>query len=137
MKKILFAIACFSAIVAVAGPHGPGPRFHPGPRPAYGPIRHAPHSHVMHGRDYGALGLGLGLGILGGALARPVVAPAPVVVAQPVVAAPVVAAPVVQPAPVVVTPAPVVATPVVQTAPVAVAPAPIVVPARRTTVIVR
>lgn len=113
MKKlvvIMLALASATCVFA-HGPHGwGGPRYHGG---WGGPRYHGGYHHHHHS------GLGLAAGIVGltaatAAIARDVVAPAPVVYSTPAVypttyAAPVATYPAVAPAPVVVTtPAPVV-----------------------------
>ena len=114
-RAIVFVTVAAAATLAFARPHGPGCGYRPPPGPR----------HHSHGGWWGRGGCnfwpGFFGGVVGGALVRPVVSPAPVVVATPtVVTTPVVAAPVVTAPAVVTTPvvaAPVVATPVV-TAPV-------------------
>ena len=120
-RAVVFVTVAAVSTLAFARPHGPGCGYRPPPGPR----------HHSHGGWWGRGGCnfwpGFFGGVVGGALVRPVVSPAPVVVATPVVvttpvvAAPIVAAPVVTAPAVVTTPvvaAPVVTTPVVS-APVA------------------
>lgn len=152
LRTFVSAALCATLVAAPGAAFARGPHRGP-PPPRHGPVFHGGphhhHHHSWHGGDW--LGFGLGVGILGAAVAAIASEPEPVVYSTTTYAAPVVApAPVVvqQPAPVVVQQPAVVAQPVAQTVvqqpapvvqqPVVVAqPAPVVVaqPVQTTTVI--